>query len=155
MGNSEGGHGRSPAHAGSGVGPTQRRLRIHRRKNLQTAAQPVFYDHDHDHDGERYQTCKPDVGTISDLPAFHLTASKLHMTKSRSKSQDADLNMIASGGPKPDVRRIAWSVRKKSETDSVSMCYFGHWILACSERWLAWGVCKKLFTYMCLCHQAV
>ena len=123
MGNSEGGHSRSPAHAGSGVDGTPRRPKLHKIKKLPIAAPhgtTVFYNTD-DTGDDRYHTCKPDVGTHSNIPAYYFTASQLHRSKSRSISQDAGLNTIPSDGPKPDVRHVAWSpLTRKSETDSVS-----------------------------------
>jgi len=138
MGNSEAGHSRTPAHAGSGVDTTPRRPKLHKVKKLQIPpphGTTVFYNTD-DTGDDRYHTCKPDVGTHSNVPSYYLTASQLHKSKSRSISQDAGLNTISADGLKPDVRHVAWSpLTRKSETDSVSMIYLLvlHWVLSCSK----------------------
>jgi len=144
MGNSEShSNSSSPAHSIATLDSAQRRLKSHKVKSpggnvpqvgssqqkkspAAPAGTAVFYDTDNI-DADMYHTCKPDVGasTHSKMPAYYFTASQLHRSKSRSKSQDADLNRISSDGQKPDVRHIPWSpLTRNSDTDAVSMIYF-------------------------------
>jgi len=165
MGNSEGGHSRTPGRTSSGgtessrlqskphkaksptshlASPASQLLSPHQTISPDPNGRTVFYDGYSDTD--KYHTCKSGFETDShskDIPTYYFTASQLARAKKLSKSHDADLNRTSSVTQKPDVRHVAWSPgNRKSVGDIVSMMYFINLMTAC----LSW----QLFIVMYL-----
>jgi len=164
MGNSEGGHSRTPSDTRTATDSLRHPSKTPKGKlHLNTSqvgspAQPklstptgttVFYD---DYDADKYHTCKSEhVAGSHDLPMYYFTASNLrNVGKKKSKSQDADLNRVSSDRQKTDVREIAWPQSdRKSDTDAdaVSMMIY---IFICIIFLLETvGTCSRSF-YVCM-----